>query len=99
MPVSRDRRTSRGFGDCRAQPQLQTHTEGMQGLCEQGYLGGLSAAAWVVANPPYLRRGHRVKRWGLRGRALLGVTFLVMDIELWEAKNTADTQGDSLRHD
>lgn len=36
VPVSRDRRTSPGFGDCRAQPHLQTRPEGRQSLCEQG---------------------------------------------------------------
>lgn len=58
-----------------------------------------SSIAIHTINSPYLRRGHRVKRWGLRGRALPGVTLLVMDIELWKAKNTADTQSDSLIKD
>lgn len=97
MPVSRDRRASPGFGDCR-------HTLRGGRACEQGlgtacsrvampeHLGGCQQQVGCVRNPPYLRRGHREKRWGLRGWALLGVTSLVMDIELWKAENTADTQ-------
>lgn len=77
MPVSRDRRTSPGFGDCRA--HLQTHTEGSQSLCEQGvstacsrvgmpqHLGGLSAAGWVCGKSSLPEKGPQREEMGTQG--------------------------------
>lgn len=64
--------------------------------------GELSAAEVMVCSksPAYLRGDHKMKSWEVRGGALLRVSFIIADIELWKAKtHTAYIQDTSLRHD
>ena len=48
------------------------------------HLGELSAAEVMVCSksPAYLRRDRKVERREVRGGALLGVSFIIADIEL-----------------
>lgn len=78
MPVSRDRRTWPGFGGCRVQPHLQTHTKRRQSLCEQGvstacsrvsmpgHLGGLPAAGWVCGKSSLPGKGPQSEEMGVQ---------------------------------